>query len=481
MELMRRVYTAFVVAVLLASIAPLRAYGQESVQVVGIAIGVAGSANGIAVAPEGDIYVIGDNFVVSFDSNWNLKWLKMIGGTSIAVAPDGNIYIAGGDTALGHDVFVAKLDNNGDLIWYKTIGDSGRRSALMKLAVTSDGHIYVTGFISRLDAGMSIDAFVAKLDGNGNLVWYKTIGGSLDDYGYAVAVAPDGSVYVVGLTASYSIGWYDVFVAKLDSSGNLLWFRTIGGSDNDWGYNIGVAPDGSIYVVGSTRSFGAGDYDVFVAKLNSNGELLWFKTIGTTSYDEGFNIIVAPDGGLYIVGTTVFRVFLAKIDNSGNLLWVRTVDGGYGRGVAVTPCGCPIIAGFSAFYVSPFVAWGYTDEVDLSQVVVQNHTNDVFFGSPNSTITSLTPNIEARNITVKDYYPALFPIYGIGGFEESCPVVKLPIPSGNGADREPMNGENARLGGYAEQLNPLSYEYIIAPTIITITTASIIAVMRRRS
>jgi len=479
MELKRWVYVSFVLAVLLVSIAPLRAYGQETVQVVGIAIGVDSSAKDIAVAPEGDVYVVGYNFVARFDSGWNLKWLKRIGGTSnanvptsIADAPDGNIYIAGGDTALGQDVFVAKLDNNGNLIWYKTIGDSERRSALVKLAVAPDGYIYVTGFIS-------IHAFVAKLDSNGNLVWFKTIGGSRDDYGHTVAVAPDGSVYVVGVTASYSVGWYDVFVAKLDSSGNLLWFRTIGGSDDEWGYSIAVAPDGSIYVVGSTRSFGAGDYDVFVAKLNSDGELLWFKTIGTPSYEEGLDITVAPDGSMYIGGTATLGAFLAKIDSSGNLLWLRTVDGGYVWGVAVMPCGCPIIAGFSAFHRSPFVACGYTNEVDLGQVVVQNHTDDVFFRAFTPYITSLTPYIEDRNLTVEDFQPALYPIYGVGGFEKCCPVVQLSNENSRGdADGQLINNERTNLGGYAE---PLSYEYIVAPVMATTIAVLVTIVMRRRS
>ena len=100
--------------------------------------------------------------------------------------------------------------------------------------------------------------------------WVATLGGSNNAYGYSVAVAPDGSVYVCGSTVSSGAGIHDLFLAKFSSSGTVQWQKTLGGSEYDYGYSVAVAPDGSIYVCGETMSAGAGGNDLLLAKITDS-------------------------------------------------------------------------------------------------------------------------------------------------------------------------------------------------------------------
>ena len=105
------------------------------------------------------------------------------------------------------------------------------------------------------------------LDGDS---WVATLGGSSDESGRSVAVAPDGSVYVCGYTGSAGAGKTDLLLAKFSSSGTVQWQKTLGGSSRDVGYSVAVAPDGSIYVCGETQSAGAGSFDLLLAKITDS-------------------------------------------------------------------------------------------------------------------------------------------------------------------------------------------------------------------
>ena len=111
---------------------------------------------------------------------------------------------------------------------------------------------------------------LAKFSSSGTVQWQKTLGGRRDDYGYSVAVAPDGSVYVCGETTSAGAGNNDFLLAKFSTSGALQWQKTLGGSSYDDGRSVAVAPDGSVYVCGTTYSAGAGRSDLLFAKITDS-------------------------------------------------------------------------------------------------------------------------------------------------------------------------------------------------------------------
>jgi hypothetical protein len=151
-------------------------------------------------------------------------------------------------------------------IWNRTWGGSSYDYAY---SITIDGsYIYVAGYTHSFGAGI-VDAVILKYDLDGNLIWNKTWGGSIDDYVYSITV--DGSyIYVAGYTYSFGAGRGDAVILKYDLNGNLIWYKTWGGSDLDWAYSIAV--DGSyIYAAGWTNSFGAGGWDVFVLKTDLEG------------------------------------------------------------------------------------------------------------------------------------------------------------------------------------------------------------------
>jgi len=326
--------------------------------------------------------------VALFAQNEDWFWVKKAGGTSndygnsIAVDANGNSYITGyftyiatfGTTTLtssgSNDIFVAKIDHNGNWLWAKKAGGTSDDYGY-GIAVDANGNSYVTGkFYGSATFGTTTltssgyeDIFVAKLDSNGNWLWAKKAGGTDYDVGFGIAVDANGNSYVTGnfrgsatfgTTTLTSSGYADIFVAKLDSSGNWLWAKQAGGTDYDDGYGIVVDINGNSYVTGifysSNCSFGSttltssGGSDIFVAKLDINGNWLWAKQAGGTSGDSGNGIAVDANGNSYITGgfkesatfgtTTLtssgyydYDIFVTKLDIDGNWLWAKQAGG----------------------------------------------------------------------------------------------------------------------------------------------------------
>jgi hypothetical protein len=361
-----------------------------------------------------------DIFVAKFSAAGALLWARSLGGTGvdcgngIAVASDGSVYTTGCyqgtadfDPGLGTfnlpsagtlDVFVSKLDSAGNFGWARGLGGTGDDSG-NGLAVVSEGSVYTTGYFNgtvdfdpgpgtfNLTSAGSTDVFVSKLDAAGNFVWARGIGGTGDDSGNALAVAADGSIYTTGsfwYTADFdpgpgtfnltSAGYEDVFISKLDSGGNIVWARRLGGTSQDYSDALAVTSDGSVYTTGSyagTADFdpgagifnltSAGSFDVFVSKLNSSGNFVWVRDLGGTDSDVGHALAVASDGGVYTTGcfnsTADFDpgpgtfnltsagltdVFVCKLNSAGSFVWARRLGGtnyDYGKGLAVASDG----------------------------------------------------------------------------------------------------------------------------------------------
>jgi hypothetical protein len=169
-----------------------------------------------------------------------------------------------------------------------------------------------------------IDVYVVKLDAHGNLQWTKTIGGENEDLGLSLIRTSDGGYAIAGYTSSFGAGDYDVYVVKLDANGNLQWTKTIGGPGYEIGFSLIQTSDGGYAIAGITNSFGAGDYDVYVVKLDAHGNLQWTKTIGGENEDLGLSLIQTSDGGYAIAGNTESfgaggdDVYVVKLDKNGN-------------------------------------------------------------------------------------------------------------------------------------------------------------------
>ena len=194
-------------------------------------------------------------------------------GTSLIQTSDGGYAIAGYTSSFGAgetDVYVVKLDAHGNLQWTTTIGgpESDGGNSLIQ---TSDGGYAIAGYTSSFGAG-GHDVYVVKLDANGNLQWTTTIGGKKEDVGTSLIQTSDGGYAIAGFTSSFGAGEWDVYVVKLDAHGNLQWTKTIGGENDDWGYPLIQTAGGGYAIAGDTKSFGAGKRDVYVVKLDKNGD-----------------------------------------------------------------------------------------------------------------------------------------------------------------------------------------------------------------
>jgi hypothetical protein len=360
-----------------------------------------------------------DIFISKLDANGNFLWAINMGGTSstaggysIAVDAGGNVYTTGSfwgtvdfDPGAGtynliaagnySDIFISKLDANGNFLWAKRMGgffwDTGT-----SIAVDASGNVHTTGsFWGTVDfdpgtgtynltsAGFDNDIFISKLDASGNFLWAKSMGGTSNDWASSIAVDAVENVYTTGNfvgTADFdpgpgtynltSAGSADIFISKLDSNGNFLWAKSLGGNIDDGGNSIAVDAGGNVYTTGGfqgTADFdpgpgtynltSAGDDDIFISKLDISGNFLWARRLGGNSYDHGNSIALDAGGNVYITGYfegTVdfdpgpgtynltsagnYDIFISKLDISGNFLWAKRLGGNsydIGRSIAV--------------------------------------------------------------------------------------------------------------------------------------------------
>jgi len=334
----------------------------------------------IAVAADGSVYIAGTfsgtvdfdpgpgeflltssstaTFVLKLDSAGRFVWVKSLvpGITKLVVSrSDGGLLLTGSfsstadfdpgpaevllTSAGNSDAYVARWDAAGDFVWARRWG--GISSDIpYGLAEGGDGSLFVTGVFAGsadFDPGACActlvsaggdDAFVVRLDAEGNLIWAKQFGGTGTDTGRGIAVADDGSVYAAGMftgtadfdpgtgTASLtSAGGYDMFVFQLDGAGDYVWAKQLGGTTHDMTYALESAPDGGVYVGGYFRETGdfdpgpatldltsAGGQDAIVVRLDAAGRFVWAAPLGGAENDYVNALAAAPDGSVYATG-----------------------------------------------------------------------------------------------------------------------------------------------------------------------------------
>ena len=325
-----------------------------------------------------------DIFIAKYDESGNCIWAKSAGGTSsesgLAISADtnGNAYVTGhfdgtatfGTIQLvsygGFDIFIAKYDANGNCVWAKSAGGISSDNGFA-ISTDANGNLYVTGDFEetatfgtiQLVSNGTLDIFIAKYDANGNCIWAKSAGGNQWETGYGIVTDANGNSNITGYfrgTATFgsipleSNGDFDIFIAKYDTNGNCVWAKNAGGNDYDGGRGISTDINGNSYVTGyfgGTATFGTiqlisyGEWDIFVAKYDANGNCIWTKNAGGITYDVSYSISTDANGNSYITGyfggTATFGtiqlisygewdIFIAKYDANGNCVWA--IDGG---------------------------------------------------------------------------------------------------------------------------------------------------------
>lgn len=291
---------------------------------------------------------IGKSFFAYAFSPPATEWSKTYGGAGndgayyVIQTSDGGYALAGFTSPSGtnnHDFWLIKTDSSGTVQWSKTYGGNGIDDAYSVIE-TADGGYAMAGFTNSSGAG-NYDGWLVKVDSSGNMQWNKTYGGATADDLYTVVQTGDGGYALVGYTTSFGAGAADGRLVKVDSSGNLLWSQTYGGTGVDDAVSMVKTSDGGYALVGFTRSFGVGGTDFWLVKVDSEGVLQWNKTYGGPSDDSAHSVVQTGDGGYALAGfTSSFGsgggdFWLVKVDSSGNMQWNRTF-GGHGMDNAVS-------------------------------------------------------------------------------------------------------------------------------------------------
>ncbi len=297
---------------------------------------------GYVVAGHTDSFGAGgyDCWILKLDGSGNVEWQKVFGGTdsdeaySIQQTSDGGYIIAGTTASFGagnYDYWILKLDSSGNILWQKTYGGTDADFAYF-IQQTADGGYIAAGYTNSFGTG-DYDCWMLKLDSSGNFEWQKTYGGGLGDYAYSIQQTTDEGYILLAQTFSFGTGSCDYWILKLDSSGNVQWQKTYGGTGDEYAFSIQQTFDEGYIIAGYTNSFGVGSGDYCILKLDSSGNVQWQKTYGGTTDECAFSIQQTSDEG-YIVaghadsfGAGNYDSWILKLDSSGNVQWQKTYGG----------------------------------------------------------------------------------------------------------------------------------------------------------
>lgn len=395
------------------------------------------------------------------------EWVKRIGNAldhqAFIVKTDAanNVYITGyfqssfyfvpetssnsGQAYGGDDIFIAKYNANGTFIWGKTIGGSSQDRP-NGMAISADGNISITGFfngtvdfnpgssVDNLTATGNQDIFVLKLNSNGDYVWAHKFGSSLPDEGIATCFDPSGNVFVTGFfqetidfnpgsaTNNFTATSYDIFILKLDANGNYVWNIGLGSNPAEQGRAIQCDASGNVYTSGSYGS--------------------------TLDFDPG-----APTE--YMGSTGVSDIYLLKLTNNGDFIWVKKIGGisnEYALSMAIDVNGAAILGGYFAntttFNSFPNVA---ITSAGLDDAFVVKFNSDgeyswtKTFGSTGYDRTQAVTTDAQGNVYATGFFQGtvdLNPDAGIENYtavQEDCFVIKLS-PSGSFINASVMGG-----------------------------------------
>ncbi len=360
-----------------------------------------------------------------------------VGG--IVLTPSGNIVLGGVTNGLdgelqsflgSSDFCLSEIAPDGTLNWVNHFGGSNYDYCTDVIPTSDDGYL-LAGETRSADGDVNSqygngDGWIVKTNATGDIEWSQNFGGTQYDVFNAAAPSNDGNYLLAGNTLSDDmdisnpLGLTDAWLVKASANGNLLWSKNFGGTSSDYFNDVTQASDGSIWAVGRSFSsdvdapFNRGSTDLFVVRLNSNGDKIWSNTYGGQFLDEGNAIIETADGNMVIAnvsssndgdildGQGVNDAWIIKMDPNGNILWSKNFGGTSSEGaeaITETNDGGLFIAGYSYNYpivnfqsAEYFVIktdsdgnleWENTyggDDADFATAVLQADNDDYYIG-----------------------------------------------------------------------------------------------------
>lgn len=288
-----------------------------------------------------------DMFAVKIDKNGDTTWTNTYGGIlddeangSQQTIPDGGLILAGQTKSFGEpngDFYLVKTDSNGTHLWSKTYGGNGIENAY-SIRQTMDRGFIIAGETNSFGAG-GYDMYIVKTDSVGAIQWTVTVGGTGDETARSIkTIGMNGGYIVVGSTTSYGANpgaTSDIYLVKLSSSGAVLWKRTIGGVNDEWGTSVErVNQDGS-FIVGGTTDPGTGMTDMCLIRTDSTGIVTLAKNYGGANAESLIEAVqtTGSNAGILMIGRTNSfgagnnDVYLVKTDPGGNVLWSKALGG----------------------------------------------------------------------------------------------------------------------------------------------------------
>ncbi len=305
------------------------------------------TATDVTLSADGNIVIAAerndDPYLLQIEAEGNLQWDNVLGFgaiqglQSVALADDGGyIMVASTSILIGDEMTIIKTDSEGDFEWLSSAveNDSGSRLEARSVIQTQDG-----GFIGLSNIGGGVNAaFAYKVNSQGDSVWIQQHSLQGDDIEvFDIAEGSDGSLYIVGEGELEGEDFdAEVFVLKLDSEGNLLWEEVYNYDRFESGNSIVETSTGNLIISGTTDSFNGTGNDFLGLQINANGGVIWQESYGTTGnadFDQGFAVLQLEDGG-YLLGASSnsfnergdFDQYLLRLDKDGKVLWTKTLD-----------------------------------------------------------------------------------------------------------------------------------------------------------
>ncbi|MEI6523780.1 MAG: SBBP repeat-containing protein [Bacteroidota bacterium] len=473
------------------------------------------SGNGTCTDASGNIYVTGsftsptitfgtitltnstqfglsDIYIVKYSTDGTVLWAKSEGGSnndnakSICTDTNGNFYIAGnfssdtltfGTISLVNsfisfnspNVFIVKYDPNGNVLWAKSAGGT-EVDQCNSITADVSGNVYITGyfesdtitfgassFTNANFIGFPSDVFIAKYSTDGDVIWAKAAGSTSFDMGQSVSTDASGNVYVTGyygdsITFGTNVltnsGVSDVFLVKYNPDGTELWAKSLVGAGADNCYCASTDLNGNVFITGtfngSMLSFGSitlnssGNNNIFLAKIDSDGIVLWAKSAGNQDYLRSYSISTDPEGNIYLSGNlpigittfdtttltnpneTEYDIFIIKFSSLGTILWANSSGGNRSDGASGV---CTDLNGnvyLTGSFSSPTITFGTTTLTNpnnslfnsdiyivkysgVSTGTSESSANNQLIISPNPTNSSITlsmPSLKNSKVSI---------------------------------------------------------------------------------
>jgi len=266
--------------------------------------------------------------LVKLDGSGNIQWNTTYGGPgwdegyAVRAASDGGYVVVGWTKTYGlKDLFVVRTNSVGDTAWTRQFGGAGNETGYDIYPFDNDGFIAV-GMTESYGAGQQ-DVYVVRIDAAGDSLWTRTVGGADRDFATALTPSGDGGYVLAGATRSFGVGGFDMYAVKIDAAGDSVWAETYGGGGDEYAWAIARAQDGGYVLAGETDSFGAGQTDVYLIKIDASGQLLWQRTFGGALSDVSYSVAPLANGGFIVAGWTKSSgagsgdIYLIKVDDQG--------------------------------------------------------------------------------------------------------------------------------------------------------------------